>query len=87
MARTRSHAGDDDRFGTDATAVRLSGVIRKLNREKGFGFLAADGREYFFHRTALDHPNAFEALTEGQSVTFEPAQGPKGLRAERLLLV
>lgn len=54
--------------------------------DKGFGFVAAgDGREYFFHRSAcVDIP--FNELREGQSVTFEPGEGPKGPRAENIRL-
>lgn len=84
MARTRPNPDDD---AAPAAGPRLSGVIKRLQRDRGFGFLAADGRDYFFHRSALDHVGEFESLTEGQTVTFEPAQGPKGLRAERLIVV
>ena len=59
----------------------MSGTIKRLVREKGFGFIqATDGQEYFFHRTALQG-NDFDTLREGQAVTFDVEKSPKGPRA------
>jgi cold shock protein len=59
-----------------------NGTIKRLVRDKGFGFVAAaDGSEYFFHQSACAE---FDSVREGQSVTFEPGQGPKGPRAENV---
>ncbi len=64
----------------------LSGTIKRLVGEKGFGFVAAqDGNEYFFHRSACTGME-FDDLREGQAVTFEKGQGPKGPRAENVKL-
>jgi CspA family cold shock protein len=53
-----------------------------LVHDKGFGFVADEGgREYFFHQSACD---SFGELREGQAVTFEAGQGPKGPRAENV---
>jgi CspA family cold shock protein len=61
----------------------MSGTIKRLT-DKGFGFIAAsDGSEYFFHHTACSGVR-FEDLREGQAVTFERGQGPKGPRAEQV---
>ena len=61
----------------------LNGTIKRLN-DKGFGFIAAtDGNEYFFHSSACNQTR-FEELRQGQPVSFEPAQGPKGARAENV---
>lgn len=61
----------------------LTGTIKRLN-SKGFGFIAAnDGNEYFFHSSACSDTR-FEELREGQSVTFERGQGPKGPRGENV---
>ncbi|MPZ20753.1 MAG: cold shock domain-containing protein [Luteitalea sp.] len=58
------------------------GTIKRLVSDKGFGFVAAeDGTEYFFHQSACNGVS-FNSLHEGQSVTFEKGQGPKGPRAE-----
>jgi cold shock protein len=64
----------------------LNGTIKRLVSEKGFGFiLASDGNEYFFHNSACNQIR-FDDLHEGQSVTFERGQGPKGPRGENIRL-
>ncbi len=55
-----------------------TGKIKKLIRERGFGFISAtDGREIFFHRSGLADAD-FDDLTEGQEVEFEVEKTPKG---------
>jgi CspA family cold shock protein len=62
-----------------------NGTIKRLT-DKGFGFIAAaDGNEYFFHQSACADVR-FDELREGQAVTFEKGQGPKGPRAENVRL-
>ncbi len=57
------------------------GKIKKLVRERGFGFISdTDGREVFFHQSSLIGLS-FEALQEEQEVDFEVEQSPKGPRA------
>jgi len=64
----------------------VNGTIKRLVSDKGFGFVAAqDGTEYFFHRSACTGVR-FDELREGQSVSFEKGEGPKGPRAERVQL-
>lgn len=59
-----------------------NGTVKRLVGDKGFGFVAAaDGNEYFFHRSSCE---TFESLREGDQVTFETGQGPKGPRAENV---
>jgi CspA family cold shock protein len=61
-----------------------TGTIKRLVRERGFGFiLGQDGTELFFHRSALQG-EGFDALAEGQAVEFEVERGPKGPRAVNL---
>ena len=63
--------------------MSMNGTIKRLVADKGFGFVAAaDGNEYFFHQSAC--PDGFDQLREGQSVTFNTGQGPKGPRAENV---
>ncbi len=65
----------------------LNGTIKRLVTDKGFGFiLAGDGKEYFFHNSACTQ-TAFDDLREGQAVTFERGQGPKGPRGENVRVV
>ena len=60
------------------------GTVKKLVRERGFGFITPqDGPEIFFHRSALQ-AEAFDLLTEGQAVTFDVETGDKGRRAANM---
>ena len=60
---------------------RLEGKIKRLIRERGFGFITAeDGEDVFFHRSALAG-ESFDALEEGTNVEFDLERGPKGRRA------
>jgi len=57
------------------------GKIKKLVRERGFGFISdTDGREVFFHQSSLVDLK-FDALNEEQDVDFEVENSPKGPRA------
>ncbi len=59
----------------------MKGTIKRLIRERGFGFITAeDGQEVFFHRSALAEGD-FDALEEDTSVEFDLESGPKGPRA------
>jgi CspA family cold shock protein len=59
----------------------LKGTIKRVVWERRFGFInAEDGREVFFHRSALEGVD-FDALEEGTGVEFDVESGPKGLRA------
>lgn len=59
----------------------LKGRIKKLIRNRGFGFISAeDGREIFFHRTEVGGGD-FDSLHEGDTVTFEVEKGDKGPKA------
>lgn len=65
----------------------MNGTIKRLVTDKGFGFiLASDGNEYFFHNSACGETR-FDDLHEGQTVTFERGQGPKGPRGENVKVV
>jgi len=64
--------------------MATNGTIKRLVSDKGFGFIAAgDGNEYFFHQSACTGVS-FNELREGQAVTFDQGQGPKGPRAENV---
>jgi CspA family cold shock protein len=57
------------------------GKIKKLVRERGFGFISdTDGKEVFFHQTGLVELK-FDALNEEQEVEFDIENSPKGPRA------
>ncbi len=59
-----------------------TGTVARLIRDRGFGFVrTSDGREIFFHSSALP-AGVFDALREGQEVQFETEADPRG-RGER----
>ncbi|MDP3989333.1 MAG: cold shock domain-containing protein [bacterium] len=55
-------------------------VAKKM--DKGYGFIARDGqqKELFFHANELNGIS-FDELNEGDTVTFELSEGPKGPQA------
>ncbi len=58
-----------------------TGKIKKLVRERGFGFINdTDGREVFFHQSSVIDTQ-FDTLKEDQGVQFEIENSPKGPRA------
>lgn len=59
-----------------------TGTIKWFNDSKGFGFISQenDGADVFVHFSAIQG-TGFKTLTEGQRVTFETENGPKGLQA------
>lgn len=62
------------------------GTIKRLT-DKGFGFIETDGRsDIFFHMSAVED-TSFDQLQEGQRVSFNEGQGPKGPRAENVRLI
>ncbi len=64
-----------------------TGKIKKIVRERGFGFINdTDGREVFFHQSSIIDTQ-FDALKEDQGVEFEIENSPKGPRAINVQLV
>ncbi len=65
----------------------MKGTIKKVIRERGFGFISAeDGSEVFFHHTALQDIN-FETLAEDDSVEFDVEKGYRGPRAVNVKVI
>src|SRR5207245_2286688 len=63
----------------------LTGSVKKIVAERGFGFIAADdGQEYFFHRSGIDSSLDFERLAGGERVTFDVERSDKGPRASQV---
>ncbi len=57
------------------------GIVKWFNAEKGFGFISREnGDDVFVHFSAIQG-DGYKSLEEGQRVTFEVVQGPKGPQA------
>ena len=60
----------------------MTGTIKKLTRDRSFGFIRAeDGVDYFFHQNELRGGLVFEDIKEGETVRFETKATEKGPRA------
>lgn len=59
----------------------MTGTIKRLT-DKGFGFITAEGleKDLFFHSNSLVGVT-FDELKEGDTLSFETEQSPKGLNA------
>ena len=62
-----------------------TGTVKWFNDAKGFGFITPDdgGEDLFAHFSAIQM-NGFKTLKEGQKVSFEVTQGPKGKQASNI---
>ncbi|MBM4146815.1 MAG: cold-shock protein [Nitrospira sp.] len=57
------------------------GVVKWFNESKGFGFITReDGTDIFVHYSSIQG-DGFKSLAEGDAVSFDTEQGPKGLKA------
>ncbi|MEK6712192.1 MAG: cold-shock protein [Nitrospinota bacterium] len=57
------------------------GTVKWFNDSKGYGFISQeDGQDIFVHFSAIQG-EGFKSLKEGERVSFEVVQGPKGLQA------
>lgn len=57
----------------------MTGTIARIVADRGFGFITPDdgSKDVFFHARGLDGVE-FDDLREGDKVTFDVENGPKG---------
>ena len=64
-----------------------NGKVKWFNDRKGFGFIEQqNGTDLFVHHSGIV-ANGFKSLREGDEVTFDIAQGPKGPSATNVKII
>lgn len=61
------------------------GTVKWFNDAKGFGFIASEGSDYFVHFKEIQG-QGFKSLKEGDRVTFDAGESPKGNVAKNVHL-
>ena len=70
---------------SEGISPMATGTVKKVISDRGFGFITADaGKDYFFHRDALDSSIDFDRLVGGEQVSFEVESSPRGPRASKV---
>lgn len=65
--------------------IMATGTVKWFNDAKGFGFITPDdGSEDLFAHFSAIQMGGFKTLKEGQKVSFEVTQGPKGKQASNI---
>jgi CspA family cold shock protein len=63
------------------------GTVKWFSNEKGFGFIEREeGDDVFVHFSQIQQ-DGYKSLEQGQRVSFEITEGPKGLQASEVRLV
>jgi CspA family cold shock protein len=63
------------------------GIVKWFNEKKGYGFIEQeDGPDVFVHHSGING-TGFKTLYQGDRVTFDVEEGPKGLAAVNVTVV
>ena len=62
-----------------------TGTVKWFNNHKGYGFISSElGKDVFVHFSAIQG-DGFKTLAEGQKVSYDVQDGPKGPQASNVL--
>ena len=65
----------------------MTGTVKWFNGEKGFGFITGeDGNDVFAHFSQINS-EGYKSLDEGQKVSYDVVEGPKGPQAENITIL
>ncbi len=63
----------------------MTGTVKWFNAEKGFGFITSEeGNDVFIHYSQIQK-DGYKTLEEGEKVSFNIVNGPKGPQAENVV--
>ena len=62
------------------------GTVKWFSNEKGYGFIERDGGDDVFVHFSQIEQDGYKTLEQGQQVTFEVTDGPKGHQAAEVRL-
>ncbi len=62
----------------------MTGTVKWFNSEKGFGFITTEeGKDVFCHFSQIQK-DGYKSLEEGEKVSFDITEGPKGPQASNI---
>ncbi|HQP09848.1 MAG TPA: cold-shock protein [Candidatus Omnitrophota bacterium] len=62
-----------------------TGTVKWYSNQKGYGFITPEnGKDVFVHHSEIQG-EGYKSLEEGQKVSFEVADGPKGDQAKNVV--
>jgi len=75
------HARESNVLFVEGAMTMATGTVKWFNDTKGFGFITADdGTDAFVHHSDIQG-DGFKTLAEGETVSFDMSEGPKGPKA------
>ena len=62
----------------------VQGTVKWFNNQKGYGFISPEsGNDVFVHHSEIQG-DGYKTLNEGETVSFEITEGPKGQQAQNV---
>ena len=64
----------------------ITGTVKWFSNEKGFGFVEANGKDYFLHFKEING-TGYKSVAAGEQVEFQPETSAKGLCATKVSVI